>query len=232
MSFFISENMLKIQNLKKTYSNSENEKFDIINIPSFELNDNEQLALSGESGSGKSTFLNLISGIVSADSGEIFFNNTDITKLSGSAMDKFRSKNIGYVFQTFNLLQGFTALENVMLGMMFCGNPDEKRSVAALDKAGLSKRINNKPSELSVGEQQRVAVARAIVNSPAMLLADEPTANLDGKNTGLVIKLIKELCTEEKISLILVSHEPDVTENFNYKKNFSEINFNFTNLQS
>ncbi len=220
--------MLKIQNLKKSYSNSENEKFEIINIPSFELNDSEQLAVSGESGSGKSTFLNLISGIVRSDSGEIFFNNTDITKLSGSAMDKFRSKNIGYVFQTFNLLQGFTALENVMLGMMFCGKPDKKRSVAALDKAGLSKRINNKPSELSVGEQQRVAVARAIVNSPAMLLADEPTANLDSKNTGLVIRLIKELCTEENISLILVSHEPEVIGNFNNKKSFSEINFTLT----
>ncbi len=220
--------MLKIQNLKKSYSNSENEKFEIINIPSFELNDSEQLAVSGESGSGKSTFLNLISGIVRSDSGEIFFNNTDITKLSGSAMDKFRSKNIGYVFQTFNLLQGFTALENVMLGMMFCGKPDKKRSVAALDKAGLSKRINNKPSELSVGEQQRVAVARAIVNSPAMLLADEPTANLDSKNTGLVIRLIKELCAEENISLILVSHEPEVIGNFNNKKSFSEINFTLT----
>jgi ABC-type lipoprotein export system ATPase subunit len=220
--------MLKIQNLKKSYSNSENEKFEIINIPSFELNDSEQLAVSGESGSGKSTFLNLISGIVRSDSGEIYFNNTDITKLSGSAMDKFRSKNIGYVFQTFNLLQGFTALENVMLGMMFCGKPDKKRSVAALDKAGLSKRINNKPSELSVGEQQRVAVARAIVNSPAMLLADEPTANLDSKNSGLVIRLIKELCTEENISLILVSHEPEVIGNFNNKKSFSEINFTLT----
>lgn len=224
--------MLKIQNLKKSYSNSENEKFDIIDIPSFELNENEQLAVSGESGSGKSTFLNLISGIVSSDSGEIYFNNTDITKLSGSAMDKFRSKNIGYVFQTFNLLQGFTALENVMLGMMFCGKPDKDRSLAALDKAGLSKRINNKPSELSVGEQQRVAVARAIVNSPAMLLADEPTANLDSKNTGLIIKLIKELCAEEKISLILVSHEPDVIDNFNYKKNFSDINYKITKPQS
>lgn len=224
--------MLTIQNLRKTFSNSENEKFDIINIPFFEMNNNEQIAIIGESGSGKSTFLNLISGIVSSDSGEILFNDTNITKLTGSKMDKFRAKNIGYVFQTFNLLQGFTALENVMLGMMFCGKADKYRSLSALDKVGLSKRINNKPSELSVGEQQRVAVARAIVNSPGMILADEPTANLDRKNSGTVIELIKELCSMEKIALILVSHESDITGKFNNKRHFSEINIQVTHPQN
>jgi len=219
--------MLKIINLRKSYTNLENEKFDIINIPFFELDENDQLAIMGDSGSGKSTFLNLISGIVNSDSGEIFINNTDIAKLSGSGMDMFRAKNIGYVFQTFNLLQGFTALENVMIGMMFCGKADKKRSLSALDKVGLSKRINNKPSELSVGEQQRVAVARAIVNSPGMILADEPTANLDKKNSGIVIELIKELCSESRISLMLVSHETDVINSFKDKKNFSEINIQF-----
>jgi ABC-type lipoprotein export system ATPase subunit len=224
--------MLTIQNLRKTFSNSENEKFDIINIPFFEMNNNEQTAIIGESGSGKSTFLNLISGIVSSDSGEILFNDTNITKLTGSKMDKFRAKNLGYVFQTFNLLQGFTALENVMLGMMFCGKADKNRSLSALDKVGLSKRINNKPSELSVGEQQRVAVARAIVNSPGMILADEPTANLDRKNSGTVIELIKELCSMEKIALILVSHESDITGKFKNKRHFSEINIQVTHPQN
>ena len=147
-------------------------------------------------------------------------------------MDKFRAKNIGYVFQTFNLLQGFTALENVMLGMMFCGKADKNRSLSALDKVGLSKRINNKPSELSVGEQQRVAVARAIVNSPGMILADEPTANLDRKNSGMVIELIKELCSMEKIALILVSHESDITDKFKNKRHFSEINIQVTHPQN
>jgi len=224
--------MLTIQNLRKTFSNSENEKFDIINIPFFEMNNNEQTAIIGESGSGKSTFLNLISGIVSSESGEILFNGTNITKLTGSKMDKFRAKNFGYVFQTFNLLQGFTALENVMLGMMFCGKADKNRSLSALDKVGLSKRINNKPSELSVGEQQRVAVARAIVNSPGMILADEPTANLDRKNSGTVIELIKELCSMEKIALILVSHESDITDKFKNKRHFSEINIQVTHPQN
>lgn len=222
--------MLRIKDLRKSYLNSNNERFDIINIPSFELNDGGQIAISGESGSGKSTFLNLVSGIVSPDSGSIIFNNTDLTKLSGSETDKFRAKNIGYVFQTFNLLQGFTALENVMLGMMFSGKLDKNRAIRALDKAGLSERINNKPSELSVGEQQRAAVARAIVNYPVMILADEPTANLDSRNSGMVIELIKELCKEEKIALIIVSHEADVINKFQNKKNFSEINITISSL--
>ncbi len=144
----------------------------------------------------------------------------------------FRAKNIGYVFQTFNLLQGFTALENVMMGMLFCGKADKKRSLSALEKVGLSKRINNKPSEMSVGEQQRVAVARAIVNSPGMILADEPTANLDKKNSGIVIELIKELCSETRTSLILVSHETDVIISFKDKMNFSEINKQFFENQT
>lgn len=216
--------MIKIINLKKSFTNSGGEKFDIINIPYFELNENEQLALKGFSGSGKSTFLNLVSGIVSSDSGEIIFNGNDVTKLSGAASDRFRAKNTGYIFQTFNLLQGFSALENVMLGMMFAGKADKEKSLAALNKVGLSRRINNKPSELSVGEQQRVSVARAIVNSPKVILADEPTANLDVKNSGRVIDLIKEVCTELKISLILVSHETDVIDKFSNRKNFSDIN--------
>ncbi len=230
MSFFYLQGlffkiMLKIKNLRKTFLNSNKEKFDIINIPEFSLEANEQLAISGESGSGKSTFLNLISGIINSDSGEIFINGTDVINLSGAKRDLFRAKNIGYIFQTFNLLQGFTALENVMLGMMFSGNANREKSVQALSKVGLRDRLNNKPSELSVGEQQRVAIARAIVNSRKIILADEPTANLDSRNSDLVIDLIKDLCTQEKIALLLVSHEKDVISKIPNVKNFSEINF-------
>ncbi len=216
--------MLKITNLKKSYTNSSGEKFDVLNIPEFALSENEQIAITGESGSGKSTFLNLISGIVSPDSGEIIFNGTDITKLSESDKDRFRAKNTGYIFQTFNLLQGFTALENVMMGMMFCGKADADKSLQALDKTGLSKKVNSKPFELSVGEQQRVAIARAVVNSPSLILADEPTANLDSRNSNLIIELIQELCLKNSISLILVSHEENVTSKFSIVKFFSEIN--------
>lgn len=216
--------MLKIKDLKKSFVNSEKEKFSIIGIPEFLLNDGEQIAVSGESGSGKSTFLNLVSGILKPDEGEIFFGETDISKLPESRRDLFRAGNIGYIFQTFNLLQAFTSLENVMLGMMFTGKVDREKSLKALDKVGLSKRLNSKPSELSVGEQQRVAIARAVVNSPVLILADEPTANLDRKNSLIVIDLIKNVCHENNISLLLVSHEKEVTEQFQHHRSFSEIN--------
>ena len=216
--------MLKISNLRKTFKNADGEVSDIINIPNFSLAENFQLAVSGKSGSGKSTFLNLIAGIISQDSGEIFFNDEKISSLSESKRDAFRSKNIGYVFQTFNLLQGFTAIENVMLGMMFANNLDRKKAEALLNKVGLAKKINNKPSELSVGEQQRVAIARAVANSPKLILADEPTANLDAKNGELAIDLIKNICEENKISLLLVSHETDIINKFENKINFEDIN--------
>lgn len=216
--------MLKINNLKKSFINSQKEKFGIINIPEFSADDNEQISVSGESGSGKSTFLNLISGILRPDEGEILIGDTDITKLSESRRDLFRSRNTGYIFQTFNLLQAFTALENVMLGMMFTGKTVKSTAAAALDKVGLSDRMNSRPAELSVGEQQRVAIARAIVNSPRLLLADEPTANLDKKNSVIVIDLIKALCRENKILLLLVSHEKEVVEQFPIQRSFSEIN--------
>lgn len=216
--------MLKIKNLRKSFTGADKVTTDVIDIPEFDLEKNVQIAVTGESGLGKSTFLNLISGIVNPDSGEIIINGTDITKLSEAKKDLFRARNTGYIFQTFNLLQGFSALENVLLGMMFSGKPDRKKSEEALSRTGLSGKLNNRPSELSVGEQQRVAVARAIVNSPGLLLADEPTANLDSKNSVNVIELIKNLCRESNISLILVSHEKSVVSEFSNTIDFSELN--------
>ena len=216
--------MLRIRDLRKSFVNSHKEVFKVIDINDFEIDSGQQIAVSGDSGSGKTTFLNLISGIIRPDSGNIFINETDITKLSESKTDRFRAKNIGYIFQTFNLLQGYTALENVLIGMMFSGRSDRKVSENALAKAGLSGKFNSKPSELSVGEQQRVSVARAIVNSPGLILADEPTANLDTENSKIVIQLIKEICNEKNISLITVTHDPLIIENFRNVKNFSEIN--------
>ncbi|HMQ70440.1 MAG TPA: ABC transporter ATP-binding protein [Ignavibacteria bacterium] len=215
---------LKIQDLKKSFVNSGKEEFKIIDIKEFELDPGEQIAIKGESGSGKSTFLNLLSGIIRADSGQIFINGTDIAGLSEAKTDRFRAANIGYIFQTFNLLQGYTALENVMIGMMFAGKPDKITAENALSTVGLSGKMNNRPNELSVGEQQRVSVARAIVNSPVLLLADEPTANLDSKNSGLIIDLIREICSDKKISLITVTHDPMLLDHFDTVINFSEIN--------
>lgn len=216
--------MLKISNLRKKFRNADGEVTEVINIPDFSLQENYRLAISGKSGSGKSTFLNLVSGIISADEGEINFNEIKITSLSESKRDIFRSQNIGYIFQTFNLLQAFTSIENVMLGMMFAGKSDRKNAEVLLNKVGLGNKINHKPSELSVGEQQRVAIARAVANSPKLILADEPTANLDAKNGGIAIDLIKNICEEDKISLMLVSHEADIINRFENKINFEDIN--------
>jgi len=216
--------MLEIKNLRKKFKNADGEVSEVINIPEFSLKENFQLAVSGKSGSGKSTLLNLISGIVAADSGEINFENKNIVSLSESQRDVFRSQNIGYIFQTFNLLQAFTAFENVMLGMMFSGNTNKQKAQALLQKVGLEKKMNHKPAELSVGEQQRVAIARAMSNSPKLILADEPTANLDAKNGALAIELIKNICEENKTSLLIVSHEADVISKFENKINFEDIN--------
>ncbi|CAN5450442.1 ABC transporter ATP-binding protein [soil metagenome] len=216
--------MLELRNLRKTYRNSKNESFPIIDIDNFAAASGKQIAISGESGSGKSTLLGMISGILMPDHGEIIIDGTDIVKISEGKKDHFRAKNIGYIFQTFNLLQSFTVLENVMLGMMFAGKVDKSKAVSTLEKVGLGKRINNKPSELSVGEQQRTAIARAIVNSPKLLLADEPTANLDNKNGLLAIDLIKELCLANNITLVMVTHQKEVMDRFDNVMKMENIN--------
>jgi ABC-type lipoprotein export system ATPase subunit len=216
--------MLEIKNIIKSFRLPSGEQTHVLNIPSFILEHKEQIAIYGKSGSGKSTFLNIISGILKPDSGSVIVDNIDITSLSESQRDKFRAKNFGFVFQTFNLLQGFTALENVLLGMTFAGKSNKKTATDILEYVGLKDKLKNKPAELSVGEQQRVAIARAVVNSPKIILADEPTANLDSKNSENVIELIKKVCEEKNISLVLVSHDKEVIGKFERVIEFEELN--------
>jgi putative ABC transport system ATP-binding protein len=181
-------------------------------IEQFRIADGERIALVGKSGSGKSTLLNLIAGIVTPTSGSVSVDGIDIGKLSEAKRDQFRAANIGYVFQTFNLIQGLTALENVLLAMGFAGKhkSPETRAKELLSRVGLENKLRHKPRELSVGEQQRVAIARAVANEPKILLADEPTANLDEQNTDIVLNLLNELSSSEPRILILVTHERDV----------------------
>lgn len=216
--------MLEIKNIIKSFRLPSGEETRVLNIPSFILQNKEQIAIYGKSGSGKSTYLNIISGILKPDSGSVFVNNTDITLLPESKRDKFRAQNFGFIFQTFNLLQGFSAFENVLLGMTFTGKTDKKKAAEILEYVGLKDKLKNKPSELSVGEQQRVAIARAVVNDPKLILADEPTANLDVKNSENVIELIKKICEEKNISLILVSHDKDMIAKFEKVVSFEEMN--------
>ena len=216
--------LLEIDNLKKSYVSPDGERSTVVNIPRFELKEGAQVALEGQSGCGKTTFLNLIAGILQADSGTIVLNGNTITEMSESARDGVRAQTVGYVFQTFNLLQGYTALENVALGMMFGPGADYDRARKLLERVGLGDRLNYRPRQMSVGQQQRVAVARALANNPKLVLADEPTGNLDHRNAQASLKLIREACTENGAALLLVSHDREVLGAFENVQNLSAIN--------
>jgi ABC-type lipoprotein export system ATPase subunit len=217
--------MLQLRNIKKSYTEPDGGRLPILDIPLFEVASGEQMVLVGRSGCGKTTLLHTIAGITRADAGEIKIDGIDIANLSEAGVDKVRAAKIGYVFQTFNLLPGFTALENVLLGMTFArGRKDPQRARQLLDRVGLSHRATHKPTALSVGEQQRVAVARALANRPSLLLADEPTANIDPRNQQKIIDLIRDTCREEGVSLIIVTHSLDVTGQFERVDRLEEIN--------
>lgn len=207
--------VLTLRNVSKRFREADGNLLEVIRLRQFELGSGEQMVLVGESGSGKSTLLNLIAGILLPDEGEIVVNGTNPTRLSEAARDRFRAVNIGYVFQSFNLLQGFTALENVLLGQMFGGgNGGADRAIQLLKSVGLEHRLHHKPRALSVGEQQRVAIARALANAPPLVLADEPTGSLDAKNGAAVLELLRRVCTEGKHTLLLVTHDPQVMKSF------------------
>ena len=207
--------VLALRNVRKRFREADGNLLEVISLRQFGLGAGEQAVLVGESGSGKSTLLNLIAGILLPDEGEIVVNGTDPTKLSEAARDRFRAANIGYVFQSFNLLQGFTALENVLLGQMFGGGDGgADRAIQLLKSVGLEHRLHHKPRALSVGEQQRVAIARALVNKPPLVLADEPTGSLDAKNGVVVLDLLRRICTEGNHTLLLVTHDPQVITSF------------------
>ncbi|MDZ4820451.1 MAG: ABC transporter ATP-binding protein [Planctomycetota bacterium] len=219
--------MLHLKNIKKSFVEPGGGVLPILNIPEFHLEAGEQVALIGRSGSGKTTLLHTIAGISRADSGEVKIDGTDIARLSEAGRDRFRAEKIGYVYQTFNLLSGFSALENVILGMTFAGGrSDPARARQLLDRVGLSARYSHKPGMLSVGEQQRVAVARALANRPKLILADEPTANVDSKHQQQVIDLIRENCRQENIALFLVTHANEVASQFERVENLESFNRN------
>lgn len=217
--------MLLLRDVKKSFIEPGGEPLPILDVPEFRLQAGEHAALVGRSGSGKTTLLHVIAGISRPDSGVVQIDGTDITRLPEAGLDRFRADKIGYVFQTFNLLPGFSALENVLLGMAFAsGRPDESRARTLLERVGLGHRLTHKPTMLSVGEQQRVAVARALANRPKVLLADEPTANVDTRHQQQVIDLIRESCRAERVALLLVTHAPEVAEQFERVENLENFN--------
>ena len=216
--------LLTITDLQKAYVSPEGLQTRIIDIPHFEMEEGTQTALRGSSGAGKTTFLNLIAGILQADSGHIMVAGEEMTALSESGRDRLRADYIGYIFQTFNLLPGYTALENVMLGMMFGKGIDADFAGHLLERVGLGDRLKYRPSQLSVGQQQRVAVARAIANRPRLVLADEPTGNLDYHHANEAIALIREICRENNAGLLTVSHDAEVLGHFEANTDFTQVN--------
>ncbi|MCH2209463.1 MAG: ABC transporter ATP-binding protein [Lentisphaerales bacterium] len=216
--------LLKITGLKKSYKSPDGQINQVIDIPNFELASSSEIALIGRSGTGKSTFLNIICGILNADEGDVYIKGTSLSSLKESAKDRFRAQYIGYIFQTFNLLQNFTALENVLIGMRFAGKVDKNKAIEVLDKVGLADRINYKPTQLSTGQQQRVAVARALVNQPELVIADEPTGNLDPEHALTAMKLIRDLCQENNAGLLVVSHDKELISSFDRIEDLAKIN--------
>jgi len=217
--------MLHLEEVRKSYWQPNGEELPVLNLEKFSLGDGEQMVLIGDSGCGKSTLLNVIAGISQADSGMVELDGINITRYSEAARDRIRAAKIGYVFQTFNLLPGFSALENVLLGMSFArGRYSQNRALHLLEKVGLSHRAAHRPSRMSVGEQQRVAVARALANRPSLLLADEPTANVDPQNQQQILDLIRDTCRDENISLLMVTHSMEVADQFDRVDRLTDIN--------
>jgi ABC-type lipoprotein export system ATPase subunit len=217
--------MLLVENVRKSYREPDGSQLAILDVPRLELAPGEQVVIRGRSGGGKTTLLNAIAGLTTVDAGRILLAGTDVTRIPEVGRDRFRARNIGFVFQTFNLLAGFTALENVLLGMTFTGQRrDVQRARDLLERVGLSHRLTHKPSALSVGEQQRVAVARALVNRPKLLLADEPTANIDPAHQQHVIDLLREVCSAENVAMLLVTHADEVSNQFDRVEHLEQIN--------
>lgn len=204
--------IIRIENLRKVYPVGK-ERIVALNNVSFEIEEGEICCILGTSGSGKSTLLNQLAGLEKPTKGSVYIGKTNISTLSETKLARFRQKYIGFVFQSYNLLPAYTALENVAMPLMFRGISKKKREQKAkelLKLVGLGKRLGHKPTQMSGGQQQRVGIARAFVCKPKIIFADEPTGNLDSKTTREVMELMVNLCRKYKETLVLVTHDRDL----------------------
>ena len=203
--------MLEIKNVSKIYGEGETKVVALDNV-SLWVNRGDFIAVMGPSGSGKTTLLNIIGGLDRLSSGEVILEGKRIDDLDENALVDIRRGKIAYVFQQYHLLPSLTALENVLLPLIFCGADKEaKKALDILKRVGLEKRAGHNPSQLSGGEQQRVAIARALVNEPSLILADEPTGNMDQKTGREILSLFDQL-NKEGHSIIMVTHNPEIAE--------------------
>ncbi|MDY6876323.1 MAG: ABC transporter ATP-binding protein [Chloroflexota bacterium] len=204
--------VIRIQNVAKVYHMGEVEVHALRGV-SLQVYPGEMIAIMGPSGSGKSTLMNIIGCLDQSTSGEYFLDGTDVSHLNDDQLADIRKNKIGFVFQSFNLLARTRAFENVTLPLVYAGVPRaerHERAKEALEAVGLVGRMGHQPTELSGGEQQRVAVARALINSPSIILADEPTGNLDSKSGMEVMALLQRLNREQGITVVLVTHDPNI----------------------
>ncbi|MBM7871171.1 putative ABC transport system ATP-binding protein [Clostridium pascui] len=205
--------IIEVKDVYKTYDTGAL-KFTALKGINLSIDKGEFTSIMGSSGSGKSTFMNILGCLDKMDSGMYILNNKNISHLEDNELAKIRNTEIGFVFQAFNLLPRMTILENVELPMVYAGiakKERRKKALDALERVGLSDRIIHKPTEISGGQKQRVAIARAIVNNPSVIMADEPTGNLDSKSTFEILKIFQDL-NNEGSTIIMVTHEPDVAK--------------------
>jgi putative ABC transport system ATP-binding protein len=204
--------MIELSNITKTVL-SGTENLTIVDDVSLQIADGEFVAITGASGSGKSTLLGLIAGLDSPTSGSISIDGEEVTSMSEDALARLRGEKIGFIFQSFHLVPSLTAFENILVPMEIIGKKSaEQRAHSLLQEVGLSQRGHHYPNELSGGEQQRVAIARAFANEPKILLADEPTGNLDSRNGGHIMELMTDLHKKRNVTLILVTHDPNLAK--------------------
>jgi putative ABC transport system ATP-binding protein len=196
--------LVQVENLRKEFGNVR-----ALDGVSFRVDAGEWIAIMGPSGSGKTTLVNILGGLDTPTAGQAVVDGTDVARLDEAGLTRFRAEKIGFIFQQFHLVPYLTAVENVMLAQYFHSTTDEKEAQHALERVGLGDRIEHLPSQLSGGEQQRVAVARALINHPKLILADEPTGNLDEANEEIVLALLRELHAQGH-TILMVTHAPSI----------------------
>lgn len=201
--------LLRLENVSKRYETGGSGEIVPLRGLNLEVARGERIILFGKSGSGKTTFLNLVGGVDSPSSGKIFFDGTDITTLPAASLALYRRKEIGFIFQSFNLFATLTVGENLMLPLDLLGTPDEAKARSILAAVGLDDQWKKFPEHLSGGEQQRVAIARALVKGPRLILADEPTGNLDSETGNSILQLIDRACAMKNATLIMVTHSSE-----------------------